>query len=344
MMRTVLNAASSVVGNALLGPRGVKPIFPLYHITPFCNLRCSYCDGFPELGLTRETGWEIRERDRSRYELDTHGVRELLRILRKRFDALFLSGGEPLVRDDIEEVCEYACEIGFRVISLNTNGLLLDEKESVLRSISHLVFSLDALDEQDSPRTAGAADGVFARILENFGRCLGLRERYGFRLVVHSVIQPGRLAVAEEVLRSCVSRGIDVCLSPLHHKYRVDWLDGSRQAYAGLLDEIMRLKRQGASISGSHAFYENMKTMETFTCAPFAIPRIIPDGRILYPCRPRGRIGASILDAGSWERALAETAAKYGPPRPCTDSCRIRCYVEPSLLIRKPWLVLKEIR
>ena len=62
-----------------------------------------------------------------------------------------LTGGEPLLRRDIERLIEQLAAIGeIRDLTLTTNGSLLAEKASVLRraGLRRLTVSLDSLDDQ----------------------------------------------------------------------------------------------------------------------------------------------------------------------------------------------------
>jgi MoaA/NifB/PqqE/SkfB family radical SAM enzyme len=341
MLRTLRPLLSNILHAALLDDGRHEPLFPLYHVTPYCNLRCSYCDGFPELGVTRERGWAgpggagVPD-----LQLATAGVKELLRILRRRFDYLFLSGGEPLLREDIEEIVEFAGKLGFRGISINTNALLLHEKDSILGRLATVVVSLDTADEAKLGRIIGRGKAAARTIIGNVERYA--RAGRSYKLVVHSVILPGSIPTAEEVLRFCLERDIWICLSPLQKGYRVPRSLESSREYARFIDEVIALKKDGKKISGSLAFYENIRDLRPFRCLPLVIPRILPDGRILYPCRPKGRVGASILSFGSWEGAAADAARRFGPPPDCRDSCRIRCYIEPSLIMKQPFRLARE--
>jgi MoaA/NifB/PqqE/SkfB family radical SAM enzyme len=88
----VIKTAYNIIHNAFIAfndDSGCKSLFPLYHITPFCNLKCSYCEGFPELGLPKDKAQNYNIPDNHKYELSTTEVKKLLSILRKSFDYFF---------------------------------------------------------------------------------------------------------------------------------------------------------------------------------------------------------------------------------------------------------------
>jgi hypothetical protein len=164
------------------------------------------------------------------------------------------------------------------------------------------------------------------------------------RLTVHAVVRPDAVASVQDLLEHCLKRRIRICLSPLHTGYRVSVGEAERATYEAFFDQIVRLKRAGEAISGSFAFYENVRRLGAYRCLPMLIPRILPDGRLMYPCRPKGQIAGSILEHGSWGETVREAVRRYGRVRHCDRSCRIRCYIEPSLLLTRPAALVREAR
>ena len=108
-------------------------------VTDKCNLRCIYC--MPEEGIKK-----------LRHE-DVMSVEEIVEIV-QAFAACGISkvritGGEPLVRRGIMEICKSVADIrGIQEICLTTNGLLVPKfaKELKAAGVHRLNFSLDSLD------------------------------------------------------------------------------------------------------------------------------------------------------------------------------------------------------
>jgi radical SAM protein with 4Fe4S-binding SPASM domain len=85
-----------------------------WNITKECNLSCRHC--------YRDAG------EKSKGELTTREAKDLLCEIKKAgFNLVIFSGGEPLLRNDIYELINYANRLGL-VSSLGTNGLLLSTK------------------------------------------------------------------------------------------------------------------------------------------------------------------------------------------------------------------------
>ena len=127
-------------------------------VTDRCNLRCRYC--MPREVFGRDFAFLAREELLS-YEEITLVARALAGIgVRK----IRLTGGEPLLRRDLERlVCMLAEIEGIDDIALTTNGLLLARRAEALRAagLGRVTVSLDALDDPtvravaDAPVSAG---------------------------------------------------------------------------------------------------------------------------------------------------------------------------------------------
>src|SRR5271167_3148204 len=116
----------------ILGTNVVAPYGVTCYVTHKCNLACSYCTQ--------------KEPDVFSDELGTADTVRLLGRIRRESDSIVITGGEPTLRADIEEVVEAArFKHKFRSLLLITNGTLLDRKPKILNAVTGLVVSLDAL-------------------------------------------------------------------------------------------------------------------------------------------------------------------------------------------------------
>ena len=126
-------------------------------VTDRCNFRCSYCMPLDEYA------W-IAKSQILTYEEITRLARLFIGL---GVEKLRLTGGEPLVRKDIETlVRELAGLNGLQDLSLTTNGALLGEKAAALRSagLERLNVSLDTLDPEKFRRITKRGD--LAPVLE----------------------------------------------------------------------------------------------------------------------------------------------------------------------------------
>ena len=112
-----------------------RPIISLrISITSRCNVNCLYChhDGIMPKSeeMTAEEIFRIAQVARE------IGIRKIR-----------LSGGEPLIRPDIVEIVEKISTLGFKDVSITTNGTLMERyaEKLVKAGLNRVNVSLDTL-------------------------------------------------------------------------------------------------------------------------------------------------------------------------------------------------------
>lgn len=110
-------------------------------VTDLCNLRCRYC--MPEDGVKKFSHEQI---------LSVEEIGEIAEICADLgINKIRLTGGEPLVRKGIFEICRILSSIPqIRELCLTTNGLLLSRCAEDLRraGVDRLNVSVDTLDNE----------------------------------------------------------------------------------------------------------------------------------------------------------------------------------------------------
>ncbi len=127
----------------LLDSRG-RPIKDLrISVTDRCNFRCVYC--MPKAVFDKDYAFLPRESLLSFEEITrlarlfaAHGVTKIR-----------LTGGEPLLRRNLEELIAQLVEIPDMEVTLTTNGVLLPKKAAALKAagLKRVTVSLDSLDD-----------------------------------------------------------------------------------------------------------------------------------------------------------------------------------------------------
>ncbi len=126
---------SEVVAQAVAG-RGPlpRPLQATLNVTGRCNSRCMYC-AYGSVGATQNTDVSYERLCTIMEELAMLGVRSLC-----------LSGGEPLLRSDLDQIIRTAVNLGM-VATVTTNGTLLDlatAQRLHTAGLSTLVLSFDS--------------------------------------------------------------------------------------------------------------------------------------------------------------------------------------------------------
>lgn len=108
------------------------------HVTQKCNLRCSYCYNAKNLGQADELSYN--EIEKLAVSLKEIGVKHMI-----------LTGGEPLLREDLCQIAECLKLLKFRV-GLLSNGSLLCSRDDILKQIDYAIISLDTLNQEENNR------------------------------------------------------------------------------------------------------------------------------------------------------------------------------------------------
>jgi MoaA/NifB/PqqE/SkfB family radical SAM enzyme len=110
-----------------------RPYHAQWLLTRRCNYRCRSCNV-----------WRAEQNDK---EVSTDEVKRGLDVFRKLgvIEVVF-SGGNPLLRDDIGEILDYASR--FFITTVYDNGSLAKEKIDALRNVDFVAISMDTLDKK----------------------------------------------------------------------------------------------------------------------------------------------------------------------------------------------------
>ena len=148
-----------------------KDFFQLiYHVTFRCNARCNFCFNWKDLNKNKKNELSLDEINKISHSMPN-------------FPWLLLSGGEPLLRDDLEGIIGiFYVNNKIKHLTLPTNGLLPERifnfTNNILKKYKNLTitisFSLDALNkEHDKMR---GIDGCYKKVIESYNSMISLRK------------------------------------------------------------------------------------------------------------------------------------------------------------------------
>ena len=323
------------------GNRVLHPLIATYYVTTQCNFNCAYCEYFG-----------ARRNPQAEEQLDLNQAVQVLRVIRTGVDSLILTGGEPLLHPDIDQLIARArSEVKFRHLTLLTNASLLHDHEAVLPYLDRLVISLDSTDPIIWSEIIGTTPGVAHDVLSNIRTYAARQREFGYRLIVNCVITPQTLPHMRSILDFCEEHHILISFSPqaVNNWPHYDLL--TAQEYLDFIQHLIERKRAGAPVLGSSDYFKMLRDFTPYSCYPLLVPRVMPDGELVYPCRPielsgttRGGRPCNLLDVTSWDEAIRLALQAYDePPQTCT-SCFQQCFAEPSLLQAHPLSLLSELR
>lgn len=296
------------------------PFSATFAVTNQCNIRCSYCN-FPFL-------------DRDTLALD--GIQTIFeRLCQLGVRRLGLTGGEPLLREDIARIVGKAKELGF-FVTINTNLMLFERNPAVLDDVDLVFTSLDGdAAHHDENRGKGAHEGL----LEAMAALI----RRGKPVIAICVVTEKNIDQAGWLLRQGEAMGFRVHFQPQCRgavvvrgkRPRAEANDLFRAFWRDLLKE----KKRGRPVASSVAYLEFLSVWKDFSISAFYAPGVrcaagsgflfIDPLGDAYPCvYLKGKMRPVNLLAEDWRAASRKET-------PCT-SCNIGPMLEFNLLFQKP--------
>jgi GTP 3',8-cyclase len=151
-------------------------------VTDRCNFRCVYCMPKEVFGrgyrfMDRKELLTFEEIERIARSFTSHGVRKIR-----------ITGGEPLLRRDLEILVERLAAIGGLDVALTTNGALLPQKAETLAAagLERVTVSLDSLDDETF-RAMNDVGFAVSRVLEGIDAAAAA----GLQVKVNAVVKRG---------------------------------------------------------------------------------------------------------------------------------------------------------
>ncbi|MBI2252451.1 MAG: putative heme d1 biosynthesis radical SAM protein NirJ2 [Armatimonadetes bacterium] len=163
--------------------RKINPVLISWNVTRACNLNCLHC--------YRDAG--TREEDELTLEQGKKLIREIAQV---GFKLIVLSGGEPLMREDIYELINYAKDCNLRVV-LGTNGILITKdaaQKLKLSGTSRVGISLDSINEKSHDEFRMQI-GAFRGALEGMKNC----QEAGLEFQIHTTVRERNMSEIEEI-------------------------------------------------------------------------------------------------------------------------------------------------
>ncbi|WP_370575039.1 GTP 3',8-cyclase MoaA [Methanomethylovorans sp.] len=122
-------------------------------ITDRCNLNCIYCHNEGSIGTTGEMSVET--------------ISNIMHVAAGfGVNRLKISGGEPLLRKDLEDILVSLPP--FKDVSMTTNGVLLRERAQSLKDagLNRVNISLDSLNEGNYRHITKCKGGIFGKVID----------------------------------------------------------------------------------------------------------------------------------------------------------------------------------
>lgn len=215
-----------------------------FEVTRSCNLSCVHCRASSQAGPYAD-------------ELTTQEAKELLNEITKVGQPIvILTGGEPLLREDIFEIARYGTELGLRMV-LATNGTLLDKdtaeriKDSGIKRVSISLDGNDSLSHDSFRNVNGAYEQAI--------RGIEVLKKVGIEFQINTTIVGSNKALLPKINQKAMELG-----AVAHHIFMLVPVGRGRE----ILDISLEAKDYEETLSWFLKRKDEIPIQLKATCAP----------------------------------------------------------------------------
>lgn len=302
-----------------------KPHHAQWLVTRKCNYRCVGCNVW-------------KEQDQN--ELSTDEIKKGLDILKKLgIVELVLSGGDPLLRDDIGEIIDYASNLF--VTTVYDNGSMAAKKIDALRKVDFVAISIDSLDEAKNDYIK-SVPGAW----KNATQAVETLHKEGIKVSVTPTISQKNLYEIVDITNHFTGKGIPVWYCLYSYDTSVDsnqlfrigkandeFVITDKQAMVDLCNSLIEMKKKNKKILMTNKLIEALRSIyeedkRTWKCQALNHFLVVDHLGRVAGCHSRNFAGSVFDLPQKWKseefKELRETYHE------CTQ-CNYLCYVFYSL-------------
>jgi MoaA/NifB/PqqE/SkfB family radical SAM enzyme len=299
-----------------------KPHHAQWLVTRKCNYQCLSCNVWKE---------------QDPRELTTDQIKKGLDILKDLgIVELVISGGDPLLRDDIGEIVDYASKRF--VTTVYDNGSLALQKIDVLRKADFVAISIDSLDEAKNDYIK-AVPGAWKKAVQ----AVETLHREGIEVSVTPTISQKNLYEIVDITKYFTGKGIPVwyCLYSfdtsvdINQLFRIgkaneEFVITDKKAMVNLCNQLIEMKKKNKKILMTDKLLEALRglyeedTKRTWKCQALNNFLVVDHLGRIAGCHSHN-FAASIFDLPKKWRSqeFKDLRKKY---REC-NKCNYLCYV-----------------
>jgi MoaA/NifB/PqqE/SkfB family radical SAM enzyme len=247
---TVVEKARGIIARSLTPNR---PYHAQWMLTRKCNYRCRGCN------VWREQGQK---------ELSTNEIKKGLNILKDiGVVEIVLSGGNPLLREDIEEIVEYSSRLF--ITTVYDNGSMAAQRIDALRRADFVAISIDSLNSTKNDYIRGCP-GALKKAMHAVDKL----SAEGIHVIVSATISQLNLYEIVDITKHFLAKKIPVSYSlysfdPLEQQRQLfkigkqndEFVITDRQAMVNLCNSLAALKKKHGQILITNKILDAVKTL-----------------------------------------------------------------------------------
>ena len=176
-------------------------------IVSSCNLNCPGCWVKHSHGLSTARFIEV---------MDADILERTLKFGRNMgISRISLLGGEPTLHPELPVIIKKAYELGYKKVSITTNGVFASSKieELAASNLSNISFSIDGSTPEIHNMIRPSMNGkdIFSVTINNLRKAVLYSKEYGFAVTVNHTIFPANFHDTESMIKFVAGIGVKRC-------------------------------------------------------------------------------------------------------------------------------------
>ena len=286
------------------------PLFCGHKLTYNCNLRCKMCPF-----------WKRTSKDSS--------IEREKAILRRIYDSgacgIAFEGGEPLMRNDLVEILAFSRSLPLHT-SLITNGTLLESRiDEIASYINGVVYvSLDGMEKTHD--TIRGVNGCFGKAVKGI-----IESREKVSVTINTTIIAENIHEIEDLVKLAKELEVKISVAVAHEYCNAKASAPACHEISEIAGKLAEMKKKGYPLVNSISYFKVIAKEKNWTCKPWSLVNVGPDGKLVLPCYVRNEYATSI---SVFETSIQTAISRFDwkETQNC-QKCSLHCYVEPSLVL-----------
>jgi len=247
-----------------------------YYVTLRCNDTCEFCPIWNDENF--------KKTEEKPFDLSL--------LKRYQVSVLNITGGEPLLREDLPQILKQAKELGLEV-HLTTNGVLYKERAGLLGDlVARLYISLDYPTQEMHDRSRGVE--CFNEVIEG----IKLAKSRDQLVIINFTMTRDSVLYLPEMIDLAENLGVFIQLLPVYDNFGTQGFEQETINY-------IKYQSRRKNVLLNLALLELVKNHGNKTLIPRCRARqttvtVLPDGKIVAPCffNQEGREGRADICSG----------------------------------------------
>jgi len=234
-------------------------------------------------------------------------------------------GGEPLMRNDLAEILAFSRSLPLHT-SLITNGTLLESKIDEIASYINgtLYVSLDGLE-----KTHDAIRGVSGCFRKAVKGIIAAREKVS--VTINTTIMAENIHEIEDLVKLAKELNVRISVAVAYEYCNTKVGAPTGYEIRDVAGKLVEMKMKGYPLVNSISYFKVIAKEKKWTCKPWAVVNVGPDGNLVLPCYVRNDYMASV-SVFETDIKTAISGFDWKETHNC-QNCSLHCYVEPSLVL-----------